>query len=666
MADDRRSDESGEMTKRPESTPDAEPKQRGVLLPTTVTMDEETHRQTRPSFPSQPPSLSDDCVMTEVAAASRDEAAAATPTNPLVTPPRGHDDQHRASRVRWKVKPSPPNKILARPGAQSIIDAGAESMSCVGDGASLGDATCGARDADALLQRKDERPPLLASRHFVPMPAHFNDVNARMSFDDERAKSELSRGIAAAREVSMDDVRVSGAPLHHDDVRRALCAEEEMKNAQADNGASAPMISGKGTSPRRTKKEPLVSDGAGLEVAPSARSVGPVFPPQDEPRDADAENVPEQPDCDPTLNGVSSPQPEALAEGGRGESQLGESTKSVNQEDLRAEAGGALGGAVARTREPASLFFRREDQDRDQHWLVRSFSEYASANVDPALEIMQAQQAAHGGSASSGGGDTPPTARVASSSALRLGLSTLLAVLTCSYSIASIAGQSCRQVIYDCASWSDRWCVLEMQPAEAVPLSDSCVDIAFTALIALSFVALLRNGTRGRGGGTFAVIAVVIAWVIRPVAAEAVLDFHWDFTGTVSTDSCDVLAIEHPILTFHCTNGPGGYCYEASTSCFGSCPNLGNWKASNGYEGSYSSFQTFCASWSANRGTFNGGTGACPSAVTAVCVTCSGSTNVDGYWGTYTGLTKGFATYGPFTCMEGSDGLTFRAHGSCP
>jgi len=371
------------------------------------------------------------------------------------------------------------------------------------------------------------------------MPAHFNDVNARMSFDDERAKSELSRGIAAAREVSMDDVRVSGAPLHHDDVRRALCAEEEMKNAQAANGASAPMISGKGTSPRRTKKEPLVSDGAGLEVAPSARSVGPLFPPQDERRALRAsENVPEQLDCDPTLNGVS-PQPE----GGRGESQLGESTKSVNQEDLRAEAGGALGGAVASTREPASLNFRREDQDRDQHWLshspVRSSSElkHASADVDLALEIMQAQQAAHadfdldsearelesGGSVSSEGGEAPLTARVASSSALRLGLSTLLAVLTCSYSIASVAGQSCRQVIYACVSWSDRWCVLEMQPAEVMPLADPCVGIAFTALIALSFVALLHNGTRGRGGGTpvsLAVIAVVIAWVIRPVYGQ--------------------------------------------------------------------------------------------------------------------------------------------------
>ena len=153
----------------------------------------------------------------------------------------------------------------------------------------------------------------------------------------------------------MDDVGESDAPLHRDDVRRALCAEEEMNHAAA-NGASAPMISGKGTSPRRTKKEPLVSDGAGLEVAPSARSVGPLFPPQDERRALRAsENVPEQLDCDPTLNGVS-PQPE----GGRGESQLGESTKSVNQEDLRAEAGGALGGAVASIREPASLFFRRE------------------------------------------------------------------------------------------------------------------------------------------------------------------------------------------------------------------------------------------------------------------------------------------------------------------
>ena len=60
------------------------------------------------------------------------------------------------------------------------------------------------------------------------------------------------------------------------------------------------------------------------------------------------------------------------------------------------------------------------------------------------------------------------------------------------------------------------------------------------------------------------------------------------------------------------------------------------------------------------------GRGVAPRVVPTTCVTCSGSTNVDGYWGTYTGLTKGFATYGPFTCMEGSDGLTFRGHGSCP
>ena len=61
------------------------------------------------------------------------------------------------------------------------------------------------------------------------------------------------------------------------------------------------------------------------------------------------------------------------------------------------------------------------------------------------------------------------------------------------------------------------------------------------------------------------------------------------------------------------------------------------------------------------------GRGVAPRVVPTTCVTCSGSTNVDGYWGTYTGLTKGSATYGPFTCMEGSDGLlTFRGHGSCP
>ena len=117
----------------------------------------------------------------------------------------------------------------------------------------------------------------------------------------------------------------------------------------------------------RTKKEPL-NDGAGLEVAPGARSVEPLSPPQDEQRALRAsENVPEQPDCDRTLNGEP--------QGGRGESQFGESTKSVNQEDLRSGTGGALGGGVASTREPASLFFRREDQHRDQHWLVDLDSE---------------------------------------------------------------------------------------------------------------------------------------------------------------------------------------------------------------------------------------------------------------------------------------------------
>ena len=54
MADDGSGDEFGEMMQHPESIPDAEPKQRGCLVPTTATMDEETHRgphrRTRPSL----------------------------------------------------------------------------------------------------------------------------------------------------------------------------------------------------------------------------------------------------------------------------------------------------------------------------------------------------------------------------------------------------------------------------------------------------------------------------------------------------------------------------------------------------------------------------------------------------------------------------------------
>ena len=61
---------------------------------------------------------------------------------------------------------------------------------------------------------------------------------------------------------------------------------------------------------------------------------------------------------------------------------------------------------------------------------------------------------------------------------------------------------------------------------------------------------------------------------------------------------------------FFCNNGAGGTCYEASTSCFGSCPSAGNWQAP-AYDSSYASYQTYCASWSENGGTFNGGRGRC-------------------------------------------------------
>ena len=60
-----------------------------------------------------------------------------------------------------------------------------------------------------------------------------------------------------------------------------------------------------------------------------------------------------------------------------------------------------------------------------------------------------------------------------------------------------------------------------------------------------------------------------------------------------------------PTDYYFCNDGSGGTCYEASTACFGSCPSMGNW-AAPAYDSSYASFQTYCASWSANSGTFNG------------------------------------------------------------
>ena len=65
-----------------------------------------------------------------------------------------------------------------------------------------------------------------------------------------------------------------------------------------------------------------------------------------------------------------------------------------------------------------------------------------------------------------------------------------------------------------------------------------------------------------------------------------------------------------PTDYYFCNDGSGGTCYEASTACFGSCPSMGNW-AAPAYDSSYASFQTYCASWSANSGTFNGGRGRC-------------------------------------------------------
>ena len=63
---------------------------------------------------------------------------------------------------------------------------------------------------------------------------------------------------------------------------------------------------------------------------------------------------------------------------------------------------------------------------------------------------------------------------------------------------------------------------------------------------------------------------------------------------------------------FYCLEGDGGPCYPASTSCFPSCPDMGNWHEGNGYSNTYESFQDFCRNWSANNGNFYGGVGSCP------------------------------------------------------
>ena len=68
---------------------------------------------------------------------------------------------------------------------------------------------------------------------------------------------------------------------------------------------------------------------------------------------------------------------------------------------------------------------------------------------------------------------------------------------------------------------------------------------------------------------------------------------------------------------FYCLGGAGGPCYQANTECFfddgdpPGCPNMGNWIAANDYSNTYESFQTFCSSWGANSGAFNGGVGSC-------------------------------------------------------
>jgi hypothetical protein len=62
---------------------------------------------------------------------------------------------------------------------------------------------------------------------------------------------------------------------------------------------------------------------------------------------------------------------------------------------------------------------------------------------------------------------------------------------------------------------------------------------------------------------------------------------------------------------FYCLEGDGGPCYNASTSCFPSCPNMGAWNDGNGYVNTYESFRAYCSTWSANSGKFYGGAGSC-------------------------------------------------------
>ena len=59
---------------------------------------------------------------------------------------------------------------------------------------------------------------------------------------------------------------------------------------------------------------------------------------------------------------------------------------------------------------------------------------------------------------------------------------------------------------------------------------------------------------------------------------------------------------------FHCRGGPGGACNTFSNQ-FDYYPHTHWWKSGQPHEGA---FHKWCASWSANRGTFHGGRGPCP------------------------------------------------------
>lgn len=53
---------------------------------------------------------------------------------------------------------------------------------------------------------------------------------------------------------------------------------------------------------------------------------------------------------------------------------------------------------------------------------------------------------------------------------------------------------------------------------------------------------------------------------------------------------------------FHCTEGANGACYESDG------PHVANYRL---YSQDYQGWKSFCASWSSNQGTFNGGVGRC-------------------------------------------------------